>query len=197
MSCLVLGDSIAKGLGGVLKGCLVIAKVGMTSAWILAHTPSLAVSTAYVSAGTNDLPRYEHLAQNLKAISHKINAQRTIWVAPSHKVPNRIVHAQGYAVDFIPGKDGLHPRSYYALAQSVLKLDGALANQKPILRDSLRGQDQRLVHIEGKGPYGVPVPVSSVHGNGRHHRVHICDYLPRWMVPLARTLKCQLVQTLH
>jgi hypothetical protein len=84
MSCLILGDSLAVGLASVLKGCTVIAKVGVTSLWILAHAHSGSFNTVYISSGTNDVPNGTHIVtivKHLEATRAKNPQAITYWVA--------------------------------------------------------------------------------------------------------------------
>jgi hypothetical protein len=121
MSCLILGDSIAVGLSTALKGCMTIAKVGMSSAWILAHAPAVSVDTAYISAGAND-PGNPALASNLARIKQRVHAGRYVFIAPANSSRARaIACAAGPCVSYVAGRDGVHPASYGALAASVLQ----------------------------------------------------------------------------
>jgi hypothetical protein len=132
MSILVLGDSIAKGLGLAMKA-YTIATVGMGSCGILQHVPSQHFPLAVISAGVNDPP-----GPCVDAIRNKINADHVVWIRP---VPYRfgrhgLIHlndsqAAGPTVDrvaaahgdkvvtYVRGRDGVHPANYNAVANSI------------------------------------------------------------------------------
>ena len=121
MSCLIIGDSIAVGLSWVIKGCAVTAKVGMSSGWILAHAYSGNFDTVYVSAGSND-PSNPALVHNLEGIRVKNPNAKYVWIAPVNSTAKSANHnvAARYGdkvVDFVPGGDHVHPRSYQELAK--------------------------------------------------------------------------------
>jgi len=70
-TCLILGDSIAVGLASVIKGCVVVAKVGMSSTWIMANAPTMQADRVYISSGSND-PDNPALSANLEHTRAKI-----------------------------------------------------------------------------------------------------------------------------
>jgi len=121
MSCAIFGDSIAVGLSWFIKTCAVTAKVGMTSGWILAHAYSGNFDTVYVSAGSND--PYNHvLVTNLEMIRKKNPNAKYVWIAPVNRKAKEEVHLVAWihndkVVDFIPGPDHVHPKSYEELAK--------------------------------------------------------------------------------
>lgn len=118
-SCLILGDSIAVGLSWVIKGCTVVAKVGMSSAWILAHAYSGNFDTVYISSGSND-PYNPALESNLIQTRQRYKNSRIIWIAPvnqnAHKKIYLAAQPNDVIVSFTPGPDHVHPRSYQELA---------------------------------------------------------------------------------
>ena len=123
MSCLILGDSIAVGLSSVIHGCTVIAKVGMSSAWILAHAYGGNFDTVYISSGSND-PYNPALYQNVNTTRNRYPNARAILIAPVNPHAKAIVHQVAAAhgdkvVDFTPGRDNVHPRSYGELGRKV------------------------------------------------------------------------------
>jgi hypothetical protein len=120
-SCLVLGDSIAKGLAPFFKGCAVIAKVGVSSAWILAHAHAGHFNHVYISSGSND-PYNHHLVMNLEATRALYPDATFTWVAPvNSRARSAVYAAAGYnrVVVFIPGRDHVHPKSYVQLARII------------------------------------------------------------------------------
>lgn len=120
-SCLILGDSIAVGLASVIKGCAVIAKVGMSSAWILAHAYSGNFDTVYISAGSND-PYNPALVENLKGIKNRFPFSRRVWIAPVNGRAKSAVYSVSFGdkvVNFTPGRDHVHPASYASLGNAA------------------------------------------------------------------------------
>lgn len=123
MSCLILGDSIAVGLSGVIKGCMVIAKVGMSSAWILAHAYGGNFDTVYLSSGSND-PYNPALEHNLMATREKYPNSRFAFIEPVNGRASAIVREvarqhNDIVIGFIPGPDHVHPRSYQEVGRSL------------------------------------------------------------------------------
>ena len=123
MSCLITGDSIAVGLSWFIKGCVVAAKVGAPSAYILEHTPMISVDTAYISAGSND-PYNPDLAKNLIAIRTKIDAKKFVFILPTNLQARDNLYIIAMkngdgVVQFTAGKDGIHPKSYKDLANAA------------------------------------------------------------------------------
>jgi hypothetical protein len=117
MACLIIGDSIALGLSSVLKGCAVIAKVGVSSGWILAHAYGGNFNTVYISSGSND-PYNHSLTQNLINTKNRYPNSKHIWIAPVNSNARNAVYqaASGEKViTFVPGSDNVHPRSYASL----------------------------------------------------------------------------------
>lgn len=120
MSCAIFGDSISVGLATIIKGCAVVAKVGMSSAWIAAHAYAGSFDTVYISSGSND-PTNPALVSNLRRTRAK-NAARTIWIAPVNAKARAAVYAAAGGdpvVTFVPGKDRVHPKSYAILAHDT------------------------------------------------------------------------------
>jgi hypothetical protein len=125
MSCLILGDSIAVGLSSVIHGCTVIAKVGMSSAWILSHAYGGNFDTVYISSGSND-PYNSSLSSNIGATIKRYSGDHIVIIAPVNPHAKSVVHAFAYlpgvkVVDFTPGRDNVHPYSYQALGVKVKK----------------------------------------------------------------------------
>lgn len=127
LKCLILGDSIAKGISGVLKGCTVIAKVGMATGWILSHTPhdsSVHYNTIILSAGTNDdWQHYKYTKQRIDSIEAKNPTSKYILIVPHNPIAAAIIESEpGYHISFIAGQDHMHPKSYYAVRNSIRNL---------------------------------------------------------------------------
>jgi len=128
-SCFIVGDCIATrpfGLGGRFPACGVSAKVGASSAAIIPRIPKVPLSWLVISAGSND-PTNPQLPVNLESMRARAEADRVVWVLPSHAVAAAIVRGVAErhgdnVVEFIAGRDRVHPRSYKAVAHAVLRL---------------------------------------------------------------------------
>jgi hypothetical protein len=120
MSCFILGDSIAEGILHQLKGCQGHAVVGAPSNEILHFVPDKYYDEIIISAGSNDA-HSPHLPARLKAIRDKVRAGHVVWIRPAIKPAADAVEAiakeyEDHCVPFIPGHDGVHPRSYAIIA---------------------------------------------------------------------------------
>ena len=121
MDCLAAGDSLIVGLAPYLHGCTINAKVGISSAAIIQRVGN--ANLLIVSAGSND-PRNPRLEQNLRVIRGKSNAKRVIWILPQNRIAaNTVLKVARFfgdsVVTFTPSRDGIHPKSYGVLAESV------------------------------------------------------------------------------
>jgi putative chitinase len=123
---IILGDSIAQGLGQEFPGAETIARVGASTRAILAMIPAqFPVDVpVIISAGTNDLWDTVALEAALRALRSGIPpALPVIWILPSNDARSaveRVAEVRGdTTVAFTPGRDGIHPRSYRALADDV------------------------------------------------------------------------------
>jgi hypothetical protein len=115
--CAVVGDSIAFGVGRIMRECLIDAKSGIPSANIIARVRPAGV--LFVSAGSND-PSNPQLENNLKAIRAKASAA-VVWIQPMASSAAAAVKQIAAAhndtvVQFEPSADGVHPKSYGELA---------------------------------------------------------------------------------
>jgi hypothetical protein len=124
MSCFVFGDSIAVGLAAVL-GCASNAQVGLPSSAIVQRAPFAHYDLVVISAGTND-PFNRRLPFNLTMMREKVRANTVVWIRPVKSQAAVVVErtASRYGdqvVGFIPGRDGVHPKSYRGLAASLQK----------------------------------------------------------------------------
>ena len=119
LDCLIAGDSIAVGIGQHLRQCVTNAKVGISSAAVIQRVGN--ANLLIVSAGSND-PRNPRLEANLKAI--RARADRVIWIVPQNRRAAQVVFSVARffgdsVVTFTPSRDGIHPKSYGVLAESV------------------------------------------------------------------------------
>ena len=119
LDCLILGDSIALGVGQARSGCQTVARTGITSgAWLQAYLPATPVSAGHVviSLGVNDDPSMD-TAGNLRRLRGALRAASVTWLLPGLKPDvrrfvtevarqfgDRVVDTAGEA-----GPDRLHP----------------------------------------------------------------------------------------
>lgn len=120
MTCHIAGDSIAYGLGQLMTGCTLDAKVGIPSHDVIGRVQN--ADLLIVSAGSND-PDNPSLAANLRAIRAKASG-RVLWVVPQNARAARLVQdiatkLNDPVVHFIAGPDGIHPKSYISLMRRV------------------------------------------------------------------------------
>ena len=128
----VVGDSIAIGIGQAIKGAVVNATVGINSSKILANASSDArlqgAELAIVSAGSNDIVKGkgdpQKLIANIAAIKDALSAKKYVWILPYDKVASEaVVKAVGgdktVNLTSYPSSDGLHPSNYSAVATAA------------------------------------------------------------------------------
>lgn len=123
--CLILGDSIAVGLGQAKPECTTIARVGITSErWIrgFGSNPFYKddnYKIAIISLGTND---YKNMTgEMLYLIRKELKANKVIWILPSYSLkPIQRMLIIELANEFKDkvldisehiGRDGIHPSS--------------------------------------------------------------------------------------
>jgi len=121
LECLILGDSIAVGIGQHRPDCVTIAKVGITSQnWLSSYqnhpTFNRPYKIAVISLGSNDFRNTT--AENLYDIRKRTNADMVVWIMPSISLkPVQRVIIREIANEFkdkimeIPqmSHDGIHP----------------------------------------------------------------------------------------
>jgi hypothetical protein len=119
--CLIAGDSIAVGLGEAMRECRTDAKIGISSAAVVARVSP--ATWVIVSAGSND-PHNPRLADNLRSMHQRAPAAHLIFIIPI----NPTAAAANYAVarrygaatvTFAPARDNVHPRAYGPIAAQV------------------------------------------------------------------------------
>jgi hypothetical protein len=127
-SCSVVGDSIALGAGRYLRDCKVNAKNGISSSAVILRIDSSA-DINVVSVGSNDAANLK-LRADLEQIRSR--AKRLIWILPidiqARSVVQAVADSHGdQVVSFAPASDQVHPRSEFALAQSIVNvMDGRI-----------------------------------------------------------------------
>jgi hypothetical protein len=125
MLCSILGDSIALGLALANPQCNYDARVGRSVAAI-SHLAPVMADRIVISAGSNHPTglSYKQLRRWRKTLRGNV-----MWVAPQNKLGaytiNRVSAYFGdRVVHFVPGKDGVHPRSYQTLNRDIHKRGG-------------------------------------------------------------------------
>jgi hypothetical protein len=115
-----IGDSIALGAGHA-AGAPTMARVGAGSCEIAGKVPSGLLGWVIVSAGVNDA------GACVREVRTAIGQNATvIWIMPPVKYRDArtaitmasMEHGDRF-VTYIPGKDGLHPRSYPELVRAI------------------------------------------------------------------------------
>jgi hypothetical protein len=86
LECLILGDSIAVGIGMNRPDCITIAKVGITSPnWLRSYQNHPTFNQPYkvvaISLGSNDYRNTT--AESLYDIRSKVKADMVVWIMPS------------------------------------------------------------------------------------------------------------------
>lgn len=130
-NCLVIGDSLAMGLGAALKAqgkiCDVIAKKGLTTWQIGLMAPIERYSVAYISAGSNN-SKNPHLEDEARILRSHIRAPKVVWILPYDRTAARAISSNaaetgGLVVDMAwwPTYDGIHPADYRPLATMIVR----------------------------------------------------------------------------
>jgi lysophospholipase L1-like esterase len=147
LDCLVLGDSIAVGVGQAKPGCLVVAETGITSeryvhTLLVARTARIAI----ISLGVNDSDDVDTV-DNLLRLRSAITARTVYWLLAGINKRSReaarlvATKFRDRLVDVAPlaGPDHLHPdRAGYArLAGLIHGGTGGYAAQRHPYRDFL------------------------------------------------------------
>ena len=122
IDCLVLGDSIAVGIGNELQHCLVVAGVGRRAgqAALINYPPA---RRAIISIGSNDM--HGDVGEALARLRAGISAECVIWILPmaAQRAPVTVeaMRRGDNIVDLrrLARGDGVHPLSYRALAREI------------------------------------------------------------------------------
>lgn len=118
--CFIVGDSIAVGLAAQMPECASSASVGIPARAVVARVR--VAKMVVVSAGSNDLRDSPSLRAALEHIRARAGSS-IVWVLPANGARRAvfdIARRHGdRTVGFQPGRDGVHPRSYRALARAV------------------------------------------------------------------------------
>lgn len=124
IDCLVLGDSIAVGIGSV-SSCQTIAKVGINSKnFVVSHKHIPHANTTVISLGSND--GNADFSKYMQQLRSKITGH-VIWILSANndkarKIALNIARQNGDSVVYLSSfatADGVHPKSYSSVAKKV------------------------------------------------------------------------------
>ena len=127
LECLIVGDSIAKGICQVRTECITYAQSGINSQdwnniYIRKVTPA---QTTIISLGSNDY-RLLNTQIELVALRHRVKSDRVFWIVPANQsrkqeIVQNIARSYGDTFITIPelSPDGVHPtaRGYRTLGK--------------------------------------------------------------------------------
>lgn len=125
LECVVVGDSIAVGIGSVLTECRTIAKVGINSKDFVTHHKHLPKSNeTIISLGSND--GQANYSSYLISLRKNIKG-KVIWILPNNNVKTRaaiVAIANQYSDRIVylskyKSADGVHPKSYNQIAKDI------------------------------------------------------------------------------
>lgn len=125
IDCVVLGDSIAVGIGSVSPQCQTIAKVGINSKnFVVSNRYIPKAKTTIISLGSNDgnADFSKYLRELRKRASGKV-----IWILSANndkarQIALNIARQNGDSVVYLSSfatADGIHPKSYSSVAKKI------------------------------------------------------------------------------
>jgi len=90
LECLILGDSIAKGISDVRKECVAYVKSGINSTNFLNNYGNMPLDakTVIISLGSNDFETL-HTFEAIHILRQRVEADRVIWIIPNIKDTKR------------------------------------------------------------------------------------------------------------
>ena len=93
LECLVLGDSLAVGVGQIRKECVTYAKSGINSydyvnRFVLRAQGNTNAKTVIISLGSNDLKNV-NTYEELDTLRQMVKADRVYWILPNIKEDKR------------------------------------------------------------------------------------------------------------
>lgn len=117
LECLILGDSIAKGVGQIRTECLTYAQSGINSRdWNDAYVKKIRpAKTTIISLGSND---YKNLNTEIELVALRsfVNSDQVFWIVPAIKpekqeIVKKIARHYGDTFITIPelSADKVHP----------------------------------------------------------------------------------------
>ncbi len=130
MTCAILGDSIAVGVGHAAPQCHTVARVGISSrTYVHTYAAHISADQAVISLGANDfgIPTI----QFLREMRSRVAASSVYWLVPNIQRPDQldairqVAHENGdkmlITAPYV-GPDGLHPTGtgYREIARSLL-----------------------------------------------------------------------------
>ncbi len=94
LECLILGDSLATGIGQVRTECVTVAKNGINSVdyvnrHILRKHDNKSAKTVIISLGSNDTAKINTLRE-LDTLRQLVDADRVYWIVPNIKEDKRL-----------------------------------------------------------------------------------------------------------
>ena len=136
MDCLIIGDSIARGIHNQMPECIHVTEIGINSAeYVRKHGASMYITEinnrmVVISLGNNDSADMQ-TERELRKIRQRVRSQDVIWIMPSEKKPEAREAVLRVAMDRqdrilqIPSfsQDGIHPNvaGYQNLVKSLRK----------------------------------------------------------------------------
>jgi len=117
LECLILGDSIAKGISDIRKECTAYVKSGINSRdWNDKFVKKVVpAKSTIISLGSNDY-RQLNTQIELVALRHSVKSDRVFWIVPANKpqkqeIVQKIARNYGDTFITIPelSPDGVHP----------------------------------------------------------------------------------------
>ncbi len=94
LECLILGDSLATGIGQVRTECVTVAKNGINSVdyvnrHILRKHDNKSAKTVIISLGSNDTAKINTFKE-LVTLRQLVDADRVYWIVPNIKEDKRL-----------------------------------------------------------------------------------------------------------
>ncbi len=131
--CLFLGDSLAVGAARytnarLAQPCTVIASQGATTKQISAwRKPERVFGVTVIAIGSNDVPG-RLLFERVSRLRSTIRSRRVIWLLPysqprSYLISSVAARFRDETLDMkrFPTRDGIHPKLYQDVANSLLR----------------------------------------------------------------------------
>ena len=127
IECLIIGDSIAVGVGSVSPKCETIAKVGINSKnFVVSYKYIPSAKTTVISLGSND--GNADFSKYLTNLRSKVSG-KVVWILSANNTKAReivlkIARQNGDSVVYLSqfkSADGIHPKSYSSVASKVIK----------------------------------------------------------------------------
>jgi lysophospholipase L1-like esterase len=93
IECLIMGDSLAVGVGQIRKECITYAKSGINSydyvnRYVFKHEKQNTANTVIISLGSNDTKHIKTF-EELDTLRQLVKADRVYWIVPAIKEHKR------------------------------------------------------------------------------------------------------------